>query len=440
MSVALGIRREDKNQWERRVPLTPEQVGSLIRDHGLSVIVQPSELRVFPDGAYREAGALVQEDLSPCRIVLGVKEMPASLFRPGTLYVFFSHTIKGQSYNMAMLRALMGAGAHLMDYERIVDSAGRRLVLFGRYAGLAGMIESLHALGRRLAWKGCDPGLNPFLSVQQPYRYETLENALDRLKEEAAAALEKNGVPESLGPVVIGVLGYGNVARGALEVLDACFPVRRWKPRDLLSGAVAEASRRMLHVVVFEEKDTVRRSDGGPFDLQDYYAHPEKYRPALAPYLPHLTVLINAIYWDPRYPVLVTADNLREVYAHPKAKLQVIGDITCDIEGSIAVTRKATSPSDPCYVYDVETDALLDGMEGGRGSVIMAVDNLPCEFPREASEDFGKALMPFLPNLCRLDLNDPGAPAALPDPLKPALIVHRGELAPDYAYLKPFLT
>lgn len=435
MVHAIGIRREDKNEWERRVPLAPQHVAKLVRDHGISVYVQPSTIRVFSDDLYRAAGAVVQEDLSPCRIVLGVKEMPSEFFQKGVLYLFFSHTIKGQPHNMPMLRALMDAQAHLLDYERIVDANGRRLVLFGHFAGLSGMVESLHALGRRLASQGYALQDNPFFDVKQPYTYGRVTAALQAIQATAGRHIAQKGLPPHLAPLVIGVLGYGNVARGALEVLEKCFPVKYLRPEDLLVHRMRPETARVVHVVVFEEKDTVRHRDGAPFDLQDYWNHPEKYEAAFARWLLHVTVLINAIYWNPRYPVLVTAEDLRKLYQSPEPKLKVIGDITCDLEGSIAVTRKATSPSHPCYVYDTQTDALLDDITLGHGPVIMAVDNLPCEFPWESSEAFGKALMPYLPHLCRIDLEEPDAVNRLPRPLQSALIVRCGTLMPDYAYL-----
>src|SRR3970282_1693147 len=138
--ACIGIRREDKNKWERRVPLTPEHVRSIVAG-GTAVCVQPSPIRVFPDDAYRAVGAEVSEELSGCSLVLGVKEMPASIFAAGRAYMFFSHTIKGQPHNMPMLRALLARGATLVDYERVTEASGRRLVFFGRHAGLAGAVE-----------------------------------------------------------------------------------------------------------------------------------------------------------------------------------------------------------------------------------------------------------------------------------------------------------
>ena len=147
MSIRIGIRRETKSDWERRAPLTPRHVTTLVRDHGLSVAIEPSVKRAFDDEAYVRAGATLEEGLSSCGLVLGVKEIPPELFRADTTYAFFSHTIKGQPASMPMLRAMLDRGASLIDYERVVDTDGRRLIGFSRFAGLAGMIDSLWGAG-----------------------------------------------------------------------------------------------------------------------------------------------------------------------------------------------------------------------------------------------------------------------------------------------------
>jgi alpha-aminoadipic semialdehyde synthase len=156
MDNIIGIRREDKNKWERRVPLTPAHVAQLIRDYTLRILIQPSTIRVFSDEEYTAAGAAVQEDLSPAGIVLAVKEIPVELLQPGKTYLFFSHTIKGQSYNMPLLRRLLELNCQLIDYERVVNEQNRRLIFFGEHAGMAGMIDTLSALGQRLAWEGLE--------------------------------------------------------------------------------------------------------------------------------------------------------------------------------------------------------------------------------------------------------------------------------------------
>ena len=177
----------------------------------------------------------------------------------------------------------------------------------------------------------------------------------------------------------------------------------------------------------------------GIFELQDYYRHPEKYRSCFEGYLPFLTVLMNCVYWDARYPRLVTRKDLDELYrGGENPKLRVIGDISCDVGGAIEATLKATEPGNPVYVYEPSTGSVRDGVEG-HGPVILAVDILPTELPREASEWFGEALYPFVPALLRADYSVPFEDLALPPELKRAVVAHRGHLTPDYGYIAKFL-
>ena len=182
----IGIRREDKDRWEARVPLIPDDVVRLTSSGAAEIVVQPSPRRVFTEAEYVQAGARVDEDLSACDVVLAVKEIPRELFAPGKTYAFFSHTIKGQPYNMDMLRRLMDLRCQLIDYERITDESGRRIIFFSRFAGLAGAIDSLWVLGRRLEWEGLSP--NPFAALEQTYTYPTLEAALAAVREVGAGS------------------------------------------------------------------------------------------------------------------------------------------------------------------------------------------------------------------------------------------------------------
>jgi saccharopine dehydrogenase (NAD+, L-lysine forming) len=435
MTNTIGIRGEDKNQWERRVPLTPEHVVQLTRDLGIQVCVQPSTLRVFPDEAYRSAGAIVQEDLSNCSVILGIEEVPLHQFEDGKTYLFFSHTIKGQPYNMPMLKRMMEKGCQLIDYEKITDAQGRRLVLFGRHAGLAGMIESLHALGKRLDAEGVKNSGNPFRTLKQAYQYRDLGEAKAHLWQ-IGREISMNGLPEVISPLVVGFLGYGNVSKGAQEIFD-CLPFEQLSPGALLSADRSALSNKAVYKVVFEEKDTVETMDGSSFSLQEYWTRPERYRAVFSKHLPYLTVLINGIYWEERFPVLVSADDLKNLYsnAEPPA-LRVIGDITCDLEGSISVTRKSTPPDAACYVYDTLCDTVEDGVSNLSGPVIMAVDNLPTEFPIESSTAFGDALLPFLPIVAANDFSESLENSLLPDPIMKAVILHHGRLTESFRYLE----
>jgi saccharopine dehydrogenase (NAD+, L-lysine-forming) len=436
MSNLIGIRREDKNRWERRVPIAPAHVATLVRQHNLRIVVQPSPIRIFADSQYEAAGATLQEDVSSADILLAVKEIPLELLRPGKTYLFFSHTIKGQPHNMPLLRRLLDLGCQLIDYERVVDDQKRRLIFFGEYAGMAGMIDTLRALGQRLAWEG---HATPLVDVQPTYEYANLADAQQAIRAVAQRILEE-GWPLALAPLVIGVAGYGNVSRGAQAILEL-LPTRRITPAELFAlGQRGDVQRNVLYVVVFKEEDTVEPvAANQPFDLQEYFQHPERYRSRFEMYLPFLTVLVNCIYWTPAYPRLVTKQAARHLYAGARPpRLRVIGDISCDIEGAIEPTITATEPDAPSFVWDPVRDAASEGV-AGNGPVIMAVDNLPCELPAESSTAFGDALQPFVPALAACDFRADFELCALPPELKRATIVYHGDLTPDYRYLEKFL-
>ena len=436
MPKRIGIRREDKSEWERRVPITPEVVAELKEIHGLETWIQPSSVRVIPDAEFQAKGARLAEALSDCDVVFGVKEIPVEQFRSGGAYVFFSHVIKGQSYNMPMLRDLMEKGCTLIDYEKVADEKGRRLIFFGRHAGAAGAIETLHALGRRLAWEGTD---NPFLNLKRAYEYPSLGAAKEAVRELGRALAEK-GIPQQSNPLVIGVAGYGNVGQGVLEVLNE-LPVEHIAPEDLENLYMAgNKAGRTVYCATFKEEHMVAPKKArsgeprGSFDYQHYYKNPDQYYSIFDQYWPGLTVLVNAVYWDAPYPRLITKTGLTEVYARGESKLKVIGDVSCDIEGSIEVTVKSTEPGDPCFVYDPETGKVRNGFEGP-GIVVMAVDILPSELPLDSSETFCNALKPYIPAIAKADYSVDFEALDLPAEIKKAVIVHKGKLTPAFEYL-----
>jgi alpha-aminoadipic semialdehyde synthase len=436
MMVRVGVRREDKTVWERRVPVTPDDAAYLRREQGIEVVVQPSPIRAFTAAEFEAAGAIVQEDLSACPVVLGIKEMPDEAFRPGGAYVFFAHVIKGQEYNMPMLRRMMELGCTLIDYERVVDDKNRRLIFFGWHAGVAGAIDTHWALGQRLAWEGIP---NPFSGLRQTHTYHELAEAKAALAQ-VRERIEKDGLPKELTPLMVGVAGYGNVSRGVQEILHL-LPTIEIEPEEVASVAADPAvSRHHVYVAVFKEWHIVEPAvPGAAFELQDYYTHPEKYTGVFERYLPHLTVLVNAIFWTKAYPRLVTTAYLRTLFgAEEKPRLRVIGDISCDIEGAIQCTVKATPPGDPVYVYHPAAGEVVDGYQGP-GVVVLAVDILPAELPREASDYFSHVLRPLIPAIARCDFSVPFAECNLPAEIKRAVIVYRGELTPDYQYIQKYL-
>ncbi len=425
----IGIRREDKHPFERRVPLTPTDLGSLLEKHPLTFVIEPSHRRVFIDLEYQSLGVTVQKDLSTCAIILGVKEVPLEKLLPQKIYLFFSHTIKGQAKNMPLLQQIMHLECTLIDYERIVDDQGRRLIFFSRHAGLAGMIDGLWALGQRLKAEGFD---TPFLSVEQSYHYGELDQAKDVIRQ-VGEELKKSALPLELYPLTFGIVGYGNVSIGAQEILDLLGP-QSITPEECLQ---LKPNDRGVFKVVFKEEHTVTPLEG-PFILQDYYQHPERYRSSFEPYLTRLSMLVNCVYWEPRYPRLMTKSQLKDLFSSGQAKLKIIDDISCDIEGSIEATLRATEIDNPVYVFDVENQTAIEGFTG-QGPVILAVDNLPAELPKAASEWFSKALSPFIPALAQADFDCSFEACTLPAPLKQAVVVYRGELTPSYEYLREYL-
>jgi len=432
----IGIRREDKNNWEARTPLTPEHVSRLVRDGKLRVSVESCDRRVFTDAEYAAAGAEIVRDLSACDIIMGVKEVPVARLLPGKTYVFFSHTIKGQPHNMAMLRKLMELGCDLIDYERITDDQNRRLVFFGYHAGLAGMIDTLWALGQRLAVEGRE---TPLARIMQANRYASLADAEVALRA-AAAACRAGASLNGLGPIVVGFSGYGQVSKGAQQVYR-WFDPQVVEPDDLAGLDSRALDGRFVQVVFREEHMVQPATANGRFELQDYYKHPEKYTGVFDRFLSRLMVLVNCIYWEAKYPRLVTLDALNGLYGTyggaPHPRLRVIGDISCDVQGSIECTVKATDPSNPVYVYDVGSHEARDGFVGN-GPVIMAIDALPAELPRESSQAFSDALVGLVPGLAAAEQVDEFESWDLPAPLKRAAILHRGALSPQYGYMQKF--
>jgi len=411
-------------------------VRQLRTQHDVEVWVQPSDVRVFRDEEYARAGARIAEDLSPCPVIFAVKEIPPHLFYPEHTYVFFAHVIKGQPYNMPMLQSMLDKGCCLIDYEKVTDEQGRRLIFFGRHAGLAGMLNTLWALGRRLEWRGIP---NPFVDLRQTRRYEDLAAAQAAVSA-VGERIAREGLPDEITPFICGFAGYGNVFRGANEIIEL-LPVQEIEPHQVAAVAQSGSHRRdVVYKVVFKEEHTVEPiSPEDGFDLQDYYDHPEKYRGRFSLYLPHLTVLVNCVYWEEKYPRLVTKADLRELYGGAELpRLQVIGDISCDVEGAVEGTVKCTEPGAPVFVYDPIADHAIEGV-AGRGPVVMAVDILPSELPRDASEYFSGVLMKYVPDIAGADYSAPFEELPLPPEIKRAVIVYQGQLTPEYRYIEQYL-
>ncbi|TVQ15827.1 MAG: hypothetical protein EA361_05075 [Bacteroidetes bacterium] len=437
MSAKIGIRHEDKYTAERRTPLTPAHAEKLIKEHDLDLVIQSSSRRIFKDEEYKAVGARIAEKLDDCPIIMGVKEMPDNFFEENKTYIFFSHVIKGQPYNMPMLRKMMDLKCNLIDYEKVEDENKKRLIFFGRYAGLAGMINSLWSLGQRLKEQGS--GNNPFLSIKQSCEYNSVAEAKEVIAE-VGKKLQADGIPVELHPLTIGFTGYGNVSRGAQEIADL-LPVEEIAPEEL-SGLHErkDLPGNLIYKVVFKEKHISKPIDKAQsFDLQDYYHHPEKYENNFEQYIPHLTILMNCMYWDVRYPRIFTKAFAQKLYMKGEPKIKVIGDVTCDPDGSIEFTHKGTEIEDPVFVYNPGQDQHKMGFKGD-GILVMAVDILPSELPRDSSEAFGDALINFIKPIADADFEDNFDTLQLPFPIKKAMILHKGKLTPDYEYISEYLS
>ena len=436
MIKTIGIRREDKNEWERRVPLVPDDVAELREKFGIKTIIQPSKIRIFSDDEYLRAGAEVNEDLKAADAVFAVKEIPLHLLEEGQTYLFFSHTIKGQPYNMKMLQRLMDLKCNLIDYELIAGRQDNRLITFSGYAGFAGVIESLHAYGKKMKLKGY---VTPFAEIKQAYQYSTLKEAKKHISE-MGEIISKKGLPNELAPLTVGFLGYGNVSKGAQEMFDL-LPFKTIDPRQLKEMMGKEAKdldNHFLYKVIFKEEDLVKPLNG-TFELQEYFDHPERFKSVFEQYLPLLKIIINCVFWTEKYPRFVSRESLKKnIYSIEKSGIQVIGDITCDINGSIEITQKSTMPDKACYTYYAENDSFVDGIQD-TGITVMAIDNLPCEFPREASNDFSKELKNFVNGIVTADFKAGYNEIELPFEIKKATILYNGRLTEKYEYMSEFL-
>lgn len=435
MSNFIGIRHEDKYVMERRAPLTPKHVERLIKNKKLDFVIQTSEKRVFTDEEYIKAGAKIAKDLKKCSVIFGVKEMPESFFEEDKTYIFFSHVIKGQVYNMPMLKKMMEMKCNLIDYERVVDEQGKRLIFFGRYAGLAGMINSLWSMGLRLKEAGYK---TPFSQIKQAHHYSSLAEVREAISAVGQEIAEK-GMPEELRPFTVAFTGYGNVSQGAQEILGL-LPVKEISPEKLLYlKRRSKLPDNLIYKVIFKEEHLVEPLDENEeFELHEYYSSPEKFKSSFEKYIPHIDMLINCIYWDSRYPRLVTKNYLEKLFCDGTPKLKVIGDISCDVNGSVECTEKGTEIEDPIFVYHPDSRTHTMGHKGD-GVLVMAVDILPSELPRDSSAGFADVLINYVKAISDCDFNEDFLTLDLPNAIKSALILHRGELTPHFKYLEEHL-
>ncbi|XP_037452533.1 alpha-aminoadipic semialdehyde synthase-like isoform X1 [Triticum dicoccoides] len=436
----IGILAETVNMWERRAPLTPSHCARLMlgggkHESGVNrIIMQPSTKRIHHDAQYEDAGCEISEDLSECGLIVGIKQPKLEMILPDRAYAFFSHTHKAQKENMPLLDKIMEERVSLFDYELIVDDDGKRMLAFGKFAGRAGLIDFLHGLGQRYLSLGYS---TPFLSLGQSHMYPSLaaaKAAVIAIGEEIATY----GLPSGICPIVFAFTGSGNVSQGAQEIfklLPHTF-VDAEKLPELSAGKSLpphhQSTRRafQLYGCVVTSKDMVAPKDPNRcFDKADYYAHPEYYRPVFHERIaPYASAIVNCMYWERRFPRLLSIDQLQQLMKNG-CPLVGISDITCDIGGSIEFVNKSTSIERPFFRYDTSTNLYHDDMEGD-GVICLAVDILPTEFSREASQHFGDILSRFVTSLASAK-----GLLELPSHLRRACIAYAGKLTPLYEYI-----
>jgi alpha-aminoadipic semialdehyde synthase len=274
--------------------------------------------------------------------------------------------------------------------------------------------------------------------LRQAHKYHSLAEVEKELIE-IGEFIMNIGVPDEFAPFTIGFTGYGNVSKGAQHIADL-LPTLEISPEKLLTlKESGNYSNKVVYKIVFKEEDLSEPIDPTvKFELQDYYKHPEKYKNQFEKYPPHLTILMNCMYWDLKYPRILTKDYIADLYKNGEPKLKVIGDVTCDPDGSVEFMHKGTKIEDPVFVYDPDLRKPTMGFKG-HGILVMAVDILPSELPRESSLGFGEALIEFVPAIAKADYTKPFAEVDLPAEIKRAMILHNGELTPDYKYIAEFL-
>ncbi|KAK1416425.1 hypothetical protein QVD17_32216 [Tagetes erecta] len=425
----IGILAESTNKWERRVPLTPGHCAKLLSTNQVTrIIVQPSTKRIYHDDLYKDVGCHISNNLSDCGLILGIKQPKLDMILPDRAYAFFSHTHKAQKQNMPLLDKILAERASLFDYELIVGDDGKRLLAFGRFAGRAGLIDFLSGLGRRYLSLGYS---TPFLSLGSSYMYPSLaaaKAALVSVAEEIATI----GLPSSICPLVFVFTGSGNVSLGAQEIfklLPHTFVDSTRLPELFDTASLSKRAFQVYGCIVSYE-DMVEHTDPVEvFDKVDYYAHPERYKPVFHKKVaPYASVIVNCMYWERRYPRLLTYKQLYELH-HKGCPLVGICDITCDIGGSIEFVNRTTSIDSPFFRYDPYGDSYHEDIEGD-GVICLAVDILPTEFAKEASQHFGDVLSRFIGNLASTkDIED------LPLHLRRACIAHGGALTHLYEYI-----
>lgn len=398
----IGIIREGKVPPDRRVPLSPAQCAAVLEKFPeVKIAVQPSPIRCFKDEEYVAQGIDLQEDLSDCDILIGVKEVPIDWLLPHKTYFFFSHTIKQQPYNRRLLQTVLERHIRLVDYEVLTDERGYRLIAFGYYAGVVGNHNALWT------W-GCRTGQFSLPRMCESHDYAEIK---------AVYATTK------FPPVRIVVTGNGRVAAGALQNLHD-MSIRHVSPEDFLKYDYDEPVFTQVHA-----QDYARHRDGKLFDKGHFYVHGEQYESTFGPFARRADIFVNCIFYDGRAPMFFTVEEMKQ----PEFRIRVIADVTCDIMpgASVPSTIRPSKIADPIYGFNPQTGEEC-ALHQAEGVDVMAIDNLPSELPRDASVFFGNQFIEnILPEIVA------GDPHSV---IERGTIAEAGALTEHFAYLTDYVS
>jgi alanine dehydrogenase len=397
--MKFGILKERKNPPDRRVIFSPDELARLKQLYqGASIKVESSDIRVFTDEQYKNLGIEVTNDISDCDVLFGVKEVPVENLIPNKAYFFFSHTIKKQPYNRKLLQAVLEKNIDLYDHETIVDSHNHRLIGFGRYAGIVGAYNSIRAFGIK------------FELFKLP-KAETLSG-----KEALIAHLKRLVLP----PLKFVVTGTGKVGNGAKEILDA-IKIKEVSVENYLTKNYTQPVYTQIDVLEYN-----KRKDGQVLDFTDFYDNPQEYISDFERFTKVSDIYITGHFHANEAPVILT----REMLQSKDCKIKVVADVSCDVNGPIACTLRSSTIADPLYGYLPSEDKEVDVFHPA-AIVVMSVDNLPCELPKDASEGFGEMFMEHvIPAFFNGDKDGI---------LQRAKITENGKLTPRFSYLQDYV-
>jgi saccharopine dehydrogenase (NAD+, L-lysine forming) len=400
-TLRVGILRETKNPPDRRVPLTPPQIIALEELYpNVEFYVQPSDYRCYSNEEYEYLDIPLKEDLHDCDILMGVKEVDKRTFIPGKTYLFFAHVAKSQSHNQDMFREMANKKLRLIDFEQLKTDEGQRVVAFGRFAGIIGAYNGLRARGIKT---------NKF-KLKPAYQCRDLEEMWAGMR---LIELKKG--------LKILITGNGRVSNGAIETLCIC-NIEQVSPDEYL--------KREFDIPVFCQigpEHYTRHKAGAAFNFNHFRTYPMEYESTFSPYTKVTDILITGHFWDPRAPMFFTKDEMKQ----PDFRISVIADISCDINGPIPSTLRATTISDPFYAYNPKLETEDPEISRPTNITVMSIDNLPGELPRDASLDFGKQLMS---NVLHDLLTGDKSPM-----IENATILENGRLTKRYEYLEGYL-